>query len=48
MDQKEKDELASTAKQTIVRVRNIKLLIQDVIKQFDLLIDDLLLPKDPK
>lgn len=48
MDQKAKDELASTAKETIVRVRNIKLLIQDVIKQFDLLIDELLLPKDPK
>jgi hypothetical protein len=32
MDQKAKDELASTAKETIVRVRNIKLLIQDVIK----------------
>jgi len=32
----------------IVRVRNIKLLIQDVIKQFDLLFDELLLPKDPK
>ena len=48
MDQKAKDELALTAKETIVRVRNIKLLIQDVIKQFDLLIDELLLPKDPK
>ena len=31
-----------------MRVRNIKLLIQDVIKQFDVLIDELLMPKDPK
>ena len=31
-DPKSQEELASRAKETIVRVRNIKLLIQDVIK----------------
>jgi hypothetical protein len=47
-DQKAQEELATRAKETIVRVRNIKLLIQDVIKQFDLLFDELLSHKDPK